>query len=100
MKLTNIQKKEPIRENQICGCPISNNEDKNKNNYCLILKKKCKKHVGWEKLKRTDLLQQIKVQEVVKHWLEAELHILHCSVVAHYKSTKQRKNNSKITFKY
>lgn len=40
---------------QVCGCPLVKNLFEATGNICRLPKKKCNKHVCWEKLRRAEL---------------------------------------------
>ena len=48
--------------------------------HCKILRAECFKHVGWEKLKLSDIVQQICAQELQKQWQTQEIHALEASL--------------------
>ncbi|XP_065581204.1 CXXC-type zinc finger protein 1-like isoform X2 [Artemia franciscana] len=60
--------KEPkISETEVCGCPLLKNVLEESNEFCRVAKKKCVRHLGWEKLRRAEI-----DMERVRQWLKID----------------------------
>jgi COMPASS component SPP1 len=51
-----MQKKDRTKLAEACGCPMDGNSEEYPTGVCELSKKKCKRHVGWERLKRAELV--------------------------------------------
>lgn len=48
--------KEPkVRDDEVCGCPLTKDMLKPSGEFCRALKKKCVKHYQWEKFRRAEI---------------------------------------------
>eukprot|EP00794_Sanderia_malayensis_P006001 gene6001-6699_t len=44
-----------IGANEVCGCPVNENEADEVTEFCRVSKRKCTKHFYWEKLRRAEI---------------------------------------------
>lgn len=44
-----------IEANEVCGCPLIDEQQKETNQLCRLARKKCTRHVAWRRLRRGEI---------------------------------------------